>query len=141
MASNHSASPQPVNTMTQTKNRIRSLLKSQGLKRSDRGGWWNGTNRAWMRQEAEREDIPWREVLGDLLDTLELQERQLKRVTRGLDIRLEKLPGAWLLMTIPGVGPRTVEAVLAGRAAPAEQKPSMGCNIKWKAGNEPDYSG
>ncbi len=34
-----------------------------------------------------------------------------------------------------------VEAVLAGRAAPAEQKPSIGCNIKWKAGNEPDYSG
>jgi len=102
-----------VNTMTQTKNRIRSVLKSQGLKRSDGGGWWNGTNRAWMRQEAEREGAPWREVLGDLLDTLALQERQLKRVTRGLDARLEKLPGAWLVMTIPGVGPRTVEAVLA----------------------------
>jgi transposase len=52
-----------VNTMTQTKNRIRSLLKSQGLKRSHRGGWWNGTNRAWMRQEAERDGAPWREVL------------------------------------------------------------------------------
>jgi len=102
-----------VNTMTQTKNRIRSLLKSQGLKRPHRGGCWNGTNRAWMRQETERDGGPWREVLGDLLDTLELQERQLKRVTRGLDARLEKLPGAWLLMTIPGVGPRTTEAVLA----------------------------
>ncbi|MDH5614640.1 MAG: thioredoxin family protein, partial [Gammaproteobacteria bacterium] len=22
-----------------------------------------------------------------------------------------------------------------------EQKPSMGCNIKWKPGNEPDYFG
>jgi peroxiredoxin len=30
------------------------------------------------------------------------------------------------------------DAVLAGRAAAAEQKPSIGCNIKWKAGNEPD---
>jgi len=102
-----------VNTMTQTKNRIRSLLKSQGLKRPHRGGWWNGTNRVWMRQEAERDGDPWRHVLGDLLDTLELQERQLTQVTRRLDARLEKLPGAWLLMTIPGVGPRTVEAVLA----------------------------
>ena len=36
-----------VNTMTQTKNRIRSLLKSQGLERPHRGGCWNGTNRAW----------------------------------------------------------------------------------------------
>jgi peroxiredoxin len=34
-----------------------------------------------------------------------------------------------------------VEAVLAGRPVPAEQKPSIGCNIKWKAGNEPDYFG
>ncbi len=31
------------------------------------------------------------------------------------------------------------EAVLAGRAAPAVQRPSMGCNIKWKRGNEPEY--
>jgi peroxiredoxin len=30
-----------------------------------------------------------------------------------------------------------LDAVLAGRAVSAEQKPSMGCNIKWKAGNEP----
>ena len=34
-----------------------------------------------------------------------------------------------------------VEAVLAGRPVPAEQKPSMGCNIKWKPGNTPDYFG
>jgi peroxiredoxin len=32
-----------------------------------------------------------------------------------------------------------LEAVLAGRPVPAEQKPSMGCNIKWKPGNEPAY--
>jgi peroxiredoxin len=31
------------------------------------------------------------------------------------------------------------DALLAGRKIPAEQKPSMGCNIKWKRGNEPDY--
>ena len=29
------------------------------------------------------------------------------------------------------------DAVLAGRAAPAEQRPSIGCNIKWKPGNAP----
>lgn len=32
-----------------------------------------------------------------------------------------------------------VEAVLAGRPVPQDQKPSLGCNIKWKPGNEPDY--
>ena len=34
-----------------------------------------------------------------------------------------------------------VDAVLTGRPPSAEQIPSMGCNIKWKPGNEPDYYG
>jgi len=29
--------------------------------------------------------------------------------------------------------------VLAGKPVSPNQKASMGCNIKWKAGNEPDY--
>jgi peroxiredoxin len=33
-----------------------------------------------------------------------------------------------------------LDAVLAGRPAPKLQKPSMGCNIKWRPGNEPDYA-
>ncbi len=32
-----------------------------------------------------------------------------------------------------------LDAVLAGKAPSELQVPSMGCNIKWKAGNEPDY--
>jgi len=32
-----------------------------------------------------------------------------------------------------------LDAVLAGRTPIASQRPSMGCNIKWKAGGEPDY--
>jgi peroxiredoxin len=32
-----------------------------------------------------------------------------------------------------------VDAALAGRAVPAIQKPSIGCNIKWKPGNAPGY--
>ena len=31
------------------------------------------------------------------------------------------------------------DAVLAGKPVPTEQKPSIGCNIKWKAGQEPRY--
>jgi hypothetical protein len=30
-------------------------------------------------------------------------------------------------------------AVLSGKPVPTAQKPSMGCNIKWKPGHEPDY--
>lgn len=32
-----------------------------------------------------------------------------------------------------------VEALLGGGRITAEQLPSAGCNIKWRAGNEPDY--
>jgi peroxiredoxin len=32
-----------------------------------------------------------------------------------------------------------IDAVLAGRPVAAEQTPSIGCNIKWKPGQEPDY--
>jgi peroxiredoxin len=34
-----------------------------------------------------------------------------------------------------------IDTVLAGEAVSEDQIPSMGCNIKWKAGNEPDYFG
>jgi peroxiredoxin len=32
-----------------------------------------------------------------------------------------------------------LDAVLAGRTPATEQQPSVGCNIKWKRGNEPEY--
>ena len=32
------------------------------------------------------------------------------------------------------------EAVLAGEAIAEQQSPSLGCNIKWRPGNEPDYA-
>lgn len=32
-----------------------------------------------------------------------------------------------------------VDALLAREDMPADQRPSMGCNIKWKPGNEPEY--
>ncbi len=33
------------------------------------------------------------------------------------------------------------QAVLAGKPVPEGQQPSIGCNIKWRPGNEPDYFG
>lgn len=34
-----------------------------------------------------------------------------------------------------------LESLLKGLPAPTDQKPGLGCNIKWKKGNEPDYFG
>ncbi len=35
---------------------------------------------------------------------------------------------------------KAMDAVLAGRDTSSDQKPSIGCNIKWKKGNEPEYA-
>ncbi|HEX9779879.1 MAG TPA: thioredoxin family protein [bacterium] len=32
-----------------------------------------------------------------------------------------------------------IEAVLSGKRVPPDQRPSLGCNVKWKPGNEPAY--
>ena len=41
---------------------------------------------------------------------------------------------------VTGADLRTaIEAVLSGSPVPSDQKSSMGCNIKWKPGNAPDY--
>jgi peroxiredoxin len=32
-----------------------------------------------------------------------------------------------------------IDAALLGKSVSADQKPSIGCNIKWKPGNEPSY--
>jgi peroxiredoxin len=46
--------------------------------------------------------------------------------------------------TVPVTGEdmrAAVDALLAGDPPPSEQRPSLGCNIKWRPGNEPDYFG
>ena len=55
----------------------------------------------------------WHMHICNLLDELELLQSQLKAVTKYLDGYLDHHAGGFLLMTIPGVGPRTAEAVLA----------------------------
>lgn len=34
---------------------------------------------------------------------------------------------------------KALHTLLAGKTVPTEQTPSIGCNIKWKPGNEPEY--
>jgi peroxiredoxin len=36
---------------------------------------------------------------------------------------------------------RAIDSVLADQPVDPDQKPSLGCNIKWRAGNEPAYYG
>ncbi len=99
------------------KNRLRALLKSEGFdKPSDKGSWWKRSNRFWMRMLSERTDGGldlWLVQLGNMIEELCTLEGQLKRVTGYLDKYLSQKDETDLLMSMPGVGPRTAEAVLA----------------------------
>jgi transposase len=99
------------------KNRIRALFRSQGISKAGyKGKWWNARNRVWMRQfcggNFDAHSL-WKVQLSNLLDELDMVEQQINSVTSYLNGYLDKQGGAKLLMSIPGVGPRTAEAVLA----------------------------
>jgi peroxiredoxin len=67
-----------------------------------------------------------------------LFDKQRKLVYRGqMD---SSRPGSDLPVTGEDLR-AALDAVLAGKPVSANQKPSLGCNIKWKPGNEPDYFG
>jgi len=106
-----------VGRTVQIKNRIRAVLRSQGvIKPLYSGSWWKKENRIWMHTLVQKRlscsDL-WRMKLSQFLDQLELLEGQTNTVTTYLDTYQSKQPGGKLLMSIPGVGPRTTEAVLA----------------------------
>ncbi len=64
-------------------------------------------------------------------------DRERKLVYRG------QMDGSRPGNTIPVTGQdlrSALDAVLAGRPVSPEQRPSLGCNIKWKPGNEPGYA-
>jgi peroxiredoxin len=67
-----------------------------------------------------------------------LFDQQQQLVYRGqLD---DSRPGSNVVVT--GKDLRTaLEAVLAGKSVSPNQKPSVGCSIKWKPGNSPPYFG
>lgn len=98
---------------TQVKNRIRALLLNEGLRKEHPGCWWTQRNVRWIRSCVEQLSCSRARALEDLLDQLALYERQVKRVTVQLDKQGHEHSGVCLLMTIPGIGPRTAEAVVA----------------------------
>jgi transposase len=102
---------------TRTKNRLRGLLRGQGIAAAPRQSLWTKKGLAWLRQI----ELPTPDVELDrdlLLDDLEQQQATLRRIERRLNQIGAAHPGVNLLRTIPGVGPRTAEAVVAYIADP-----------------------
>ncbi|SDO97895.1 thioredoxin family protein [Desulforhopalus singaporensis] len=65
-----------------------------------------------------------------------LYDKDLKLVYRGQFDGAR--PGNGVEITGEDLGD-AVARLIGGLEISAEQRPSMGCNIKWKTGNEPDY--
>jgi transposase len=102
-----------VQSICRVKNRIRALLKSVGyFAPAYKGSWWKHLNLQWLVGLSAGEEL-WQMQLGHLMAEYDCFVRQLSSVTVHLDTYLRSHSGATLLMSIPGIGPRTAEAVLA----------------------------
>jgi transposase len=101
-----------VNDRTRTKNSLRSLLRSHAIETPFRRTLWTRKGLAWLQAVA----LPTPDVALErdlLLEDLTQHNTRLKRVDARLKERADAHPGVALLRTIPGVGIRTAEAVMA----------------------------
>jgi transposase len=101
-----------VDQVVGVKNQVRALLRGQGIKGPPGKRMWSKTGLAWLKEVAwptEMESFR----LEILLDQLSDQNKKLGRVTKALDEIGARHAGVKLLLTIPGVGPRTAEAFVA----------------------------
>ena len=94
------------------KNALRALLRGQGIEMPAGKRLWTRAGLAWLATVALPTDA---EALQRdlLLDELASHATCLRRIEKDLDARADTHPGVHLLRTIPGVGPRTAEAVVA----------------------------
>jgi len=101
-----------VGERTRAKNALRALLRSHGIDAPRGKRLWSRGGLAWLTAV----DLP-TELDALQRDLLEERLRSLTEMLRRVETALGKTgvthPGVQLLMTIPGVGPRTAEAVMA----------------------------
>jgi len=98
---------------TAVKSSIRALLRSHAITPTDDfRSLWSKVGIQWLSQH------PWPDAASNmqatiLIEELQEAEQRLKRLTDQLDQLAKDHPGIALLRTIPGIGPRTAEAVVA----------------------------
>jgi transposase len=93
-----------------TKNTVRALLRSHGIAPPIRP--WSRRGLSWLRQVELPTEMNQLQ-LDLLLERLESLTSMIDRVEKALREIANEHPGVQLLMTIPGVGIRTAEAVMA----------------------------
>jgi len=99
-----------VGEQVRIKNRIRALLRSEALRCPHRS-CWSRRGRTWLRSLTLQQVRAG--LLNDLLERLEQAEKHRKRVERRLEAIAATRPEVALVRTVPGIGPRTAEALVA----------------------------
>lgn len=100
-----------VEKRTKAKNGVRSLLRGIGQVAPRRPGLWTRRGRAWLMSIAVTSSTALRRDL--LLDEIDHLSTQIGRVERELDQIAASNVAVEQLMSIPGVGVRTAEAMVA----------------------------
>jgi transposase len=97
---------------TRAKNTLRALLRSAGVTPPKHPGPWTKAGLKWLRQlelptfsQQLRRDL--------LLEEIETLVRQVRRIEQELNRQARQTSAVEQLRSIPGVGPRTAEAVAA----------------------------
>ena len=93
-----------------SKNAVRALLRSHGIEAPK--GLWTRKGMAWLRSASLATELD--ELQRDILcEQIESLTRMIQRAHKLLNGIARRHPGVQLLKTIPGVGVRTAEAVVA----------------------------
>jgi transposase len=99
-----------VNEQSRIKNRIHALLRSEALRCPHRS-CWTRAGRSWLQSLvfAHARQV----VVRDLLRRLDGTQQSIRTVEQELDAIADHQPLVRLLRTVPGIGARTAEAIVA----------------------------
>jgi transposase len=93
------------------KNQLRGLLRTHGLEAPGGKRLWSGKGLRWLKEQSLE---PLAALQRDMAtDELEQLNQKLKRVEQQLSTMADAHPAVTLLRTIPGVGVRTAESIVA----------------------------
>lgn len=97
---------------TRAKNGIRALLRSLGIQAPSRPGLWTRKGMRWLKELTFEQDLLAlkRDLLVEEIETL---SSQVQRVEKELAKFSKDNPAVFQLQSIPGVGLRTAEAMVA----------------------------
>jgi len=97
---------------TRAKNTLRALLRSAGVNPPKHPYLWTKSGLKWLRQ-LELPTVSQQLRRDLLLEEIETLVRQVRRIEQQLNRQARRTAAVTQLRTIPGVGPRTAEAVAA----------------------------